>query len=93
MSSTFDDRLSSPDEIAANLAGHDDRLRDILADPALPDRDKRQAIQEALNELQRERGDELAAAYETLEQRFFDALSLLAEGGHDYEESSRPDKP
>ncbi len=62
-------------------------MREILADPTLPDRDKRQAIQEALEDLQREQGDEPAAAYEPLERRFFDALSLLAEGGHDYEEA------
>lgn len=87
MSDFPDDRLPASGETGADLAGHDDRLREILADPTLPDRDKRQAIQEALEDLQREQGDEPAAAYEPLERRFFDALSLLAEGGHDYEEA------
>lgn len=90
MSDFTDDRLPASLEPGADLSGHDDRLREILDDPTLPDRDKRQALQEALDELQRERGDEPAAAYEPLERRFFDALSLLAEGGHDYDEASAP---
>ncbi|WP_279479992.1 hypothetical protein [Aureimonas sp. SK2] len=65
---------------------HGDRLEAILADPTLPDRDKRLAIQEALEDLQRSRGEEVAASYEPLERRFFEALSLLADGGHDYDE-------
>lgn len=69
---------------------HDERLSAILDDPTIPDRDKRQAIQEALEDLQRERGEEPAASYEPLEQRFFEALSLLADGGHDYDEISPP---
>lgn len=88
MSDFTDDRLLASVEPNADLAVHDERLRDILADPTLPDRDKRQALQEALDDLQRERGDQPAAAYEPLERRFFDALSLLAEGGHDYDEAS-----
>lgn len=67
---------------------HEDRLADILNDRTLPDRDKRQAIQEALEDLQRDRGEEPAASYEPLEQRFFEALTLLADGGHDYDGAS-----
>lgn len=90
MSDFTDDRLPASAELGAGLTDHDDRLREILADPTLPDRDKRQALQEALDDLQRERGEEPAAAYEPLERRFFDALSLLAEGGHDYDEAPAP---
>ncbi len=67
---------------------HEDRLAAILDDPTLPDRDKRQAIQEALEDLQRQRGESPAAAYEPVEQRFFEALGLLADGGHDYDGAS-----
>ncbi|RIY02141.1 hypothetical protein D3218_07560 [Aureimonas flava] len=83
-----DDPMDVPSSSGAEFSGHDERLTAILADPTLPDRDKRQAIQDAFDDLVRERGDEPAAAYETIERRFFEALTLLAEGGHDYDDAS-----
>lgn len=91
--STFGEREGEPSS-ENDFAGHEDRLTSILADPSLPDRDKRQAIQDALDDLQRERGEEPAAPYEPLEQRFFEALAILAEGGHDYDgPSSAEEEP
>lgn len=90
---TGDETLGATPRPGPQIEPHEDRLSEILADPSLPDRDKRQALQEALDDLQRERGDAPAAAYEPIEQRFFEALNLLADGGHDYEGAGAPDDP
>ncbi|WP_182085429.1 hypothetical protein [Aureimonas sp. ME7] len=93
MSDTKPSSAAAPVSTPIETDGTDlDRLNEIMADPHLTIEQKREYVQSALDDIAAANGEDRASPYEPLESRFFDALSLLADGGHDYADHSEDDE-